>query len=117
MSSPPEWVSAATSNVIAKVVRGGVADLRPMPRTLIDKGPTRSVYRFTAHGRDLRGEPVLLVPPLAAPAICFDLRRGCSLAEHLLVLLTDTKSRATIISKIDHVFFIIFIKLFDVDFR
>jgi polyhydroxyalkanoate synthase len=27
---------------------------------------------------------VLLVPPLAAPAICFDLRRGCSLAEHLV---------------------------------
>jgi polyhydroxyalkanoate synthase len=29
---------------------------------------------------------VLLVPPLAAPASCFDLRRGCSLAEHLLAL-------------------------------
>ena len=29
-------------------------------------------------------QPVLLVPPLAAPAICFDLRRGCSVAEHLL---------------------------------
>ena len=28
---------------------------------------------------------MLLVPPLAAPAICFDLRRGCSLAEHLVV--------------------------------
>jgi len=28
--------------------------------------------------------PVLLVPPLAAPATCFDLRRGCSVAEHLL---------------------------------
>jgi polyhydroxyalkanoate synthase len=27
---------------------------------------------------------VLLVPPLAAPALCFDLRRGCSLVEHLL---------------------------------
>ena len=27
---------------------------------------------------------MLLVPPLAAPAICFDLRRGCSVAEHLL---------------------------------
>ena len=27
---------------------------------------------------------MLLVPPLAAPAFCFDLRRGCSLAEHLL---------------------------------
>jgi len=29
---------------------------------------------------------VLLVPPLAAPATCFDLRRGCSLAEHLTAL-------------------------------
>src|SRR5881394_507306 len=28
--------------------------------------------------------PILLVPPLAAPAWCFDLRQGCSLAEHLL---------------------------------
>ena len=27
--------------------------------------------------------PVLLVPPLAAPGACFDLRRGCSVAEHL----------------------------------
>jgi polyhydroxyalkanoate synthase len=84
MSSPPEWVAAAASNVVERVVRGGLADLRPMPRTLIDKGPTRSVYRFLAHGRDLGGEPVLLVPPLAAPATCFDLRRGCSLAEHLV---------------------------------
>ena len=30
--------------------------------------------------------PILLVPPLAAPATCFDLRRGCSLAEHLTAL-------------------------------
>jgi polyhydroxyalkanoate synthase subunit PhaC len=30
------------------------------------------------------GDPVLLVPPLAAPALCFDLRRGCSLAEHFV---------------------------------
>ena len=28
---------------------------------------------------------MLLVPPLAAPAICFDLRRGCSVAEHLVL--------------------------------
>ncbi len=27
---------------------------------------------------------MLLVPPLAAPASCFDLRKGCSIAEHLL---------------------------------
>jgi len=84
MTSPSEWVSAATTNVMDKVLRGGVADLRPMPRILIDKGPNRSVYRFVSHGRDLSGEPVLLVPPLAAPALCFDLRRGCSVAEHLV---------------------------------
>jgi polyhydroxyalkanoate synthase subunit PhaC len=29
---------------------------------------------------------VLLVPPLAAPASCFDLRGGCSVAEHLISL-------------------------------
>ena len=30
------------------------------------------------------GDPVLLVTPLAAPSLCFDLRRGCSLVEHLV---------------------------------
>jgi len=30
------------------------------------------------------GDPVLLVTPLAAPATCYDLRRGCSLVEHFL---------------------------------
>ncbi|MDQ3790558.1 MAG: alpha/beta hydrolase [Actinomycetota bacterium] len=77
-------LSAASNNVMDIVLRGGVADLRPMPRVLIDKGPNRSVYRFVAHDRQLAGEPVLLVPPLAVPAFCFDLRRGCSLAEHFV---------------------------------
>lgn len=81
MSSPTERLSAATTNALDMFLRGGVADLRPMPRVLIDKGPNRSVYRFAG---DTHGEPVLLVPPLAVPAFCFDLRRGCSLAEHLL---------------------------------
>ena len=39
------------------------------------------------------GTPVLLVPPLAAPASCFDLRRGCSLAEHLLAVPAIPRSR------------------------
>ncbi|SFA92717.1 polyhydroxyalkanoate synthase [Amycolatopsis marina] len=84
MSSPPARVAAAASNVIGKVFQGGVADLRPVPRVLIDQGPNRSVYRMTAGARPPEGPPVLLVPPLAAPALCFDLRRGCSLAEHLV---------------------------------
>ncbi|MEU6642150.1 alpha/beta fold hydrolase [Saccharomonospora sp. NPDC046836] len=85
MASPPARLVSAASNVAAKVLHGGVADLRPIPRVVIDKGPNRSVYRMTSvGGATLSGAPILLVPPLAAPALCFDLRRGCSLAEHLV---------------------------------
>jgi polyhydroxyalkanoate synthase subunit PhaC len=52
-----------------------------MPAEVIDRGPQRTVSRYAGARRR---NPVLLVPPLAAPAICFDLRRGCSLAEHLV---------------------------------
>jgi polyhydroxyalkanoate synthase len=52
---------------------------------VIDHGPQRTVRRYhPLEGTRQRRQPVLLVPPLAAPAICFDLRRGCSVAEHLL---------------------------------
>jgi polyhydroxyalkanoate synthase len=86
MASPSAKLVAAASNVVGKVLHGGVADLRPMPRVLIDQGPNRSVYRMTTStGTGVgSGPPVLLVPPLAAPALCFDLRRGCSLIEHLV---------------------------------
>ncbi len=84
MATPPARLAAAASNVVGKVLHGGVADLRPVPRVMIDQGPNRSVYRLTNGGKPVSGPPVLLVPPLAAPALCFDLRRGCSLAEHLV---------------------------------
>ncbi|MFD2471003.1 alpha/beta hydrolase [Amycolatopsis silviterrae] len=84
MVSPPARLAAAAANVVGKVFQGGVADLRPMPRVLIDQGPNRSVYRMTHGSAETSGPPVLLVPPLAAPALCFDLRRGCSLIEHLV---------------------------------
>ena len=56
-----------------------------MPRTLIDDGMLREVYHYrpAAQVQD-QGDPVLLVTPLAAPALCFDLRRGCSLVEHFV---------------------------------
>ena len=64
---------------------GGLADLRPMPRTLIDDGTLREVYHYRPSGTVKEtGDPVLLVTPLAAPAICYDLRRGCSLVEHFV---------------------------------
>ena len=81
----PDQVVSAASNVAHKVFYGGLADLRPMPRTLIDEGTLREVYHYrpAAKTRE-QGDPVLLVTPLAAPALCFDLRRGCSLVEHLV---------------------------------
>ena len=77
-------VGAAASNLYATTVGKGLADLRRMPSTVIDSGPQRTLSRYDS-SRRRRGAPILLVPPLAAPAICFDLRRGGSLAEHLVV--------------------------------
>jgi polyhydroxyalkanoate synthase len=81
----PDQVVSAAGNVAHRVVYGGLADLRPMPRTLIDEGTLREVYHYRPAARvHERGEPVLLVTPLAAPALCYDLRRGCSLVEHFV---------------------------------
>jgi polyhydroxyalkanoate synthase len=81
----PDQVVSAAGNVAHRVVYGGLADLRPMPRTLIDEGNLREVYHYRpAEEVPDRGDPVLLVTPLAAPALCYDLRRGCSLVEHLV---------------------------------
>jgi polyhydroxyalkanoate synthase len=81
----PDQVVAAAGNVAHKVLYGGLADLRPMPRILIDEGVLREVYHYRPRASaQEHGDPVLLVTPLAAPALCFDLRRGCSLVEHLV---------------------------------
>lgn len=81
----PDQVVSAASNVAHKLLYGGLADLRPMPRTLIDEGTLRELYHYRPAGRSAtEGDPVLLVTPLAAPSLCFDLRRGCSVAEHLV---------------------------------
>ncbi|WP_182524625.1 alpha/beta fold hydrolase [Nocardioides dongkuii] len=81
----PGQVVSAAGNVAHLVLGGGVADLRPMPRTLVEEGPLREVHHYRpAAGVRQQGDPVLLVTPLAAPARCYDLRRGCSLVEHLV---------------------------------
>ncbi|MBZ5738606.1 alpha/beta fold hydrolase [Nocardioides mangrovi] len=81
----PDQVVAAAGNVAHAVLYGGLADVRPMPRTLVDQGTLRAVYHYAPDPAiDAAGDPVLLVTPLAAPATCFDLRRGCSLVEHLV---------------------------------
>jgi polyhydroxyalkanoate synthase len=86
--SPGALLDSATNAFdLLPVVGGGIADLTRQPSSVIDEGPQRTVHRYRAEaGAERRHSPVLLVPPLAAPASCFDLRRGCSLAEHLLGL-------------------------------
>jgi polyhydroxyalkanoate synthase len=75
----------AVANLFDFLVKGGVADTSRMPSDVIDEGRKRTLHRYDpAAGVKTRGLPVLLVPPLGAQAACFDLRRGCSLAEHLV---------------------------------
>jgi polyhydroxyalkanoate synthase subunit PhaC len=82
----PEHVAHAAANTFDMVFRGGVADLRRTPARIIDEAPKRTIFEYLPTVDRRRLLPVLLVPPLAAPTICFDLRRGCSMAEHLLSL-------------------------------
>src|SRR3546814_17863122 len=76
----PDQVVSAAGNVAHKMLYGGVADLRKMPRTLIDEGMLRQVYPYRPVGHTkTTGEPVTLVTPLPAPSICFPLPPGRSL--------------------------------------
>jgi polyhydroxyalkanoate synthase len=81
-----ERIADSAANLWDMTLGAGVADMTPTPSSIIDEGPQRAVHRYRPTRRALRRAPVLLVPPLAAPARCFDLRRGCSLAQQLLAL-------------------------------
>ncbi|MEA2133549.1 MAG: poly[(R)-3-hydroxyalkanoate] polymerase subunit PhaC [Solirubrobacteraceae bacterium] len=86
----PQALAEAAANLYDGMLGEGLADLRRMPSTVIDEGPQCTVHRYhpseaAPRRRRDRVPPVLLVPPLAAPAVCFDLRRGCSVAEHLVL--------------------------------
>jgi len=71
-------------NVRDKLAHGRLADLRPMPSSILDDTPLRVVQRYLPTIPPVGSRPILLVPPLAAPAQAFDLRRGASLVEHLV---------------------------------
>jgi len=82
---PLEDIADAGANAWDVMFGSGIADLTRTPAAIIDEGPQRTVYKYMhPAARPTRHAPVLLVPPLAAPATCFDLRKGCSVAEHLL---------------------------------
>src|SRR5689334_7870590 len=80
---PTDWPTAAV-NLKDVLLRGRLADTSPLPSTVIATAPQLTLHRYHRAQPSTHDLPVLLVPPLAAPAVCFDLRRGCSLVEHLL---------------------------------
>jgi polyhydroxyalkanoate synthase subunit PhaC len=79
-------VNAAANVWDMSPLGSGLADRAPTPTHVIDEGPQRTVHRYRPTRRRRWHAPVLLVPPLAAPASCFDLWRGASVANHLLAL-------------------------------
>lgn len=82
----PDGIAHAAANAFDLLVKGGVADLRRTPARVVDEAPQGMLLQYLAAEERTRHLPVLLVPPLASPTSCFDLRRGCSMAEHLLGL-------------------------------
>ncbi|MCZ4556218.1 alpha/beta fold hydrolase [Rhodococcus maanshanensis] len=74
-------LNTLTRNAWGLTFGDGVQAAEPTPSEQITRGLHRDLYRF---GPQIGTNPVLLVPPLAAPAQCYDLRPGQSLAAHLL---------------------------------
>ncbi|MFC7447758.1 alpha/beta fold hydrolase [Rhodococcus daqingensis] len=80
----PRDLPRAVENVRARLESSGLADLRPTPSEVVDSSSERTVRRFRSVHREATGAPLLLVTPLAATSVAFDLRRGCSVVEYLM---------------------------------
>jgi len=74
----------AVANLYDFLVKGGLADRTELPSDVIEEGHKSTLRRYHPPTTGQSALPVLLVPPLGSQAACFDLRRGCSLTEHLL---------------------------------
>ena len=59
--------ASAGANAFDMTLGGGIADLTPLPRSIISEQPQRTVFRYRRAGAGTTNRvPVLLVPPLAA---------------------------------------------------
>jgi polyhydroxyalkanoate synthase len=80
-----ESLATAAGNVYEYLTNGHLADLTPLPSEVLHTAPQCTVSRYAATAKpNPDAATILLVPPLAAPATCFDLRCGCSMAEHFV---------------------------------
>ncbi|WP_237111805.1 alpha/beta fold hydrolase [Nocardioides sp. WS12] len=87
MSSAPltTTLSTAARNAWAISPFGdGVEQYDGLPTTVLSDEPHRRLSRYDRATSATAPRPVLLVPPLAVSARCFDLRPGQSLAAHLV---------------------------------
>ena len=74
-----------TRSVYRSLMGGGFADLRRTPSEVLFDEPKCRVHHYhPTADPDPDALPVLLIPPMAATPVCFDLRRGCSMVEFLL---------------------------------
>ncbi len=80
----PQALVRETRAAYRSITGGGFADMRRMPSTVLLDEPKCTVHRYDATAAQTQTLPVLLIPPMAAPATCFDLRRGCSMVQYLL---------------------------------
>lgn len=77
-----DTVSTAARNAWALTFGAGIGVPEPTPSTVLSDAPHRELRRYDGAAA---GDPaVLLVPPLAAPAFCFDLSPEQSMARFLL---------------------------------
>ncbi|CAM3742349.1 alpha/beta fold hydrolase [Smaragdicoccus niigatensis] len=83
MSGQPLISREALTNLTDFLSKRGIADMTDTPSEILYDKPNATLKRYIP-GPKRAGLPVLLVPPLGSQAKCFDLRRGCSLAEHLV---------------------------------
>ncbi|MBF6174666.1 alpha/beta fold hydrolase [Nocardia blacklockiae] len=82
-----DTVTDAARNAWALTFGDGIEEPAPTPATVLWDEPHRRLLRFERSAADPIGTDdaaVLLVPPLAAPASCFDLRPDQSVARFLL---------------------------------
>ncbi|GAA4382481.1 alpha/beta hydrolase [Tsukamurella soli] len=80
-------VRERAGNLWALTVGDGIRPERRTPHVVVGVGEHRTLLRFADDGaraaaRVAGGTPVLLVPPIAAPATCYDLSEEYSMVRH-----------------------------------
>jgi len=77
-----EQMVESAANIFDLTVGSAGTKPAPKPFRVIDEGPQRKLIRYEPRGLRTKGS-ILLIPPLAAPVQCFDLRPGLSMVDYL----------------------------------